>query len=242
MNTNITTTDKVGDNAVLYFNTVPIVSSRQRSIADMCEGKRVLVIGCADMVDMIDIRAHIQSGKHQFHNISQTASYCVGVDINKAGIELLQTMHYNAIHCDVFTEHHSMFDEEYDYCVLSHVIEHVMDLTGFINAIKQKVNAKAFIFAVPNAYNVKHAIPSLLLQREQVSNDHFYTFTPITFVKLLEGLDFTLEALYFDKDSTIALGKRHKLLGGLWSWIKSKWFKHSGDLVAIARLNTSPKR
>ena len=231
----IQTSEKVGDNAYLKFKDIPILDIRRNSIAELCQGKRVLVIGCVDMIDMISLQDYISQGKHQFHNISEKASYTVGIDINHQGVELLIKRGYNVKCCDITGEHCNYLDDEYDYVVLSHVIEHIIDLTGFIKKIVNTVKTKEFIFAVPNAYNIKHALPCLLFQRERVSNDHYYTFTPITFLKLIEGLQFKVLSMYLDQDRHLVNGKKHIILGTLWSFIKSKVFKHSGDIIVVAK-------
>ncbi|MGC9402655.1 class I SAM-dependent methyltransferase [Vibrio genomosp. F10 str. 9ZC157] len=189
------------------------------------------------MIEMLPLKEYIIQGKHQFHNITKKASYVVGIDINRAGIKQLKELSYNVEYCDVFSDNHQYLEDEYDYVVLSHVLEHIVDLTGFLEQVVNKVKTKEFIFAVPNAYNIKHALPTLLLQRERVSNDHYYTFTPITFIKLIEALEFEAIALYFDQDRTIRNGNRHVILGRVWSYIKSKVFTKSGDIILIARSN-----
>jgi len=231
----IQTSTKIGDNAYLRFKDIPTLDIRRNSIADLCQGKRVLVIGCVDMIDMISLHDYIKQGKHQFHNISMKASYTVGLDINSEGIEQLVKYGYNAACCDIICDYSKYLNEEYDYVVISHVIEHVIDLTGFIKKIVGTVKTKKFIFAVPNAYNIKHALPCLLFQRERVSNDHYYTFTPITFLKLIEGLQFEVQSIYFDQDRRILKGRKYIILGTLWSFIKAKIFKNSGDIILVAK-------
>lgn len=232
----IKTSEKIGDNACLNFKDLPILDIRRNSIPEICKGKRVLVIGCVDMIDIISLKEYIAQGKHQFHNIVQEASYTAGIDINLAGVKELKNNNYNVAYCDISSETCSYLDQEYDYVVLSHVIEHVIDLTGFIKKIVASVKAKEFIFAVPNAYNIKHALPCLLFQRERVSNDHYYTFTPITFIKLIQGLNFKVCSVYLDQDRSIVKGRSKVILGLLWSFIKSKVFKHSGDIILIAKV------
>ncbi|MDE1351799.1 class I SAM-dependent methyltransferase [Vibrio aestuarianus] len=231
----VQTSHKVGDIAHLNFKDIDILDIRRNSIPQLCQGKKVLVIGCVDMIDMISLEEYINQGKHQFHNIAKKAEYTVGLDINEDGINQLREIGYNVECCDVVNEHSDYLNKEYDYVVLSHVIEHVVDLTGFVKAIMSKVKARKFIFAVPNAYNIKHALPILLLQRERVSNDHYYTFTPITFVKLIEALGFEVLSLYLDSERKITKGKNHIFIGSLWSLIKSRVFTHSGDIILVAR-------
>ncbi len=230
----VKTTTKVGDNAILKFNVIDTVDIRRNSIADICKDKRVLVIGCVDMIDMLSIENYINEGKHQFHNISKNAQYSLGIDINKEGINTLCELGYNVCYYDLFSnKENKLLEQEFDYVVISHVIEHVIDLTEFIRNILKKTRTKKYIFAVPNAYNIKHCLPAVLLQREKVSNDHYYTFTPVTFLKLMNGLEFNVEALYLDQDRRIRMGTKHFFLGTIWSFVKAKVFKHSGDIIAI---------
>ena len=231
----VKSTVKKGDNSTISFKDIPIIDSRLYSIPNICKGKKVLVIGCVDMTDVIDIDNRISSGDHQFHNISTKADYCLGIDINSNGVNLLSGLDYNVKYYDIMSDQTiPELNQQFDYVVVSHVLEHIVDLTGFIYKLANIVNCKEFIFAVPNAYNIKHALPALLLQREKVSNDHYYTFTPITLIKLLTDLGFHINNLYLDQDRKIRVGKTRRIFGTLWSIVKNKFFKHSGDLIAVA--------
>jgi len=231
----VKTTKRVGDNAHLSFKDLKILDIRRRSIPDLCENMKVLVIGCVDMIEMLELEDYMKSGQHQFYNIHKKAREAWGIDINEKGIDELKKMNLKVEKCDLFKDEISCLEEEYDIVVISHVIEHVLDIYGFMNKILNKVKFKEAIFAVPNAYNIKHAFPAILFQRERVSNDHYYTFTPITFIKFLQGFNLEVEEVYFDADRKIKRGKKNLILGFIWSLIKSKVFTKSGDLVVIAR-------
>ena len=235
MNKYVVSGKKIGDISLLKFKNLKILDIRQKSIANLCKGKKVLVIGCVDMVEAKSLEQYIVEGKHQFYNISLEAEKVVGVDINSEGIKQLRQKGFDVIECNILKDINPLVREKYDIVVVSHVIEHVPDIYNFIKKIIEKIKFEEIIFGVPNAYNIKHALPALLLQREQVSNDHYYTFTPVTFLKLLESLGIEIKEFYLDGDRKVKMGNNHKILGYIWSIIKGKYFKYSGDLIVIGK-------
>ena len=230
----IRTTEKVGASASLKFKEIKVLGDRRRAIAKLCAGKRVLVIGCVDMMEIISLNEFVSSGDHQFYNISKVAEKAVGIDINDDGVKALKEQGMVAEACDIMGGICDCFDEDYDIVVVSHVIEHVLDMYGFIKKIQQKIKFKEMILAVPNAYNTRSVIPSILLRREQVSNDHYYAFTPVTFLKFVQGLGMEVKELYFDS-CWVRKGRDHPVLGLIWSFVVAVFSRHSGNIIVIAR-------
>ncbi len=230
----IRTSGRVGASASLKFKEIKVLGDHRRTIPKLCEGKRVLVIGCVDMLEVLSLNELASSRDHQFLNISQLAEKAVGIDINDDGVKQLKELGMEAETCDIMSETSGYFDEDYDVVVVSHVIEHVLDMYGFIKNIQQKIKFKEIILAVPNAYNTISVIPTILLRRELVSNDHYYTFTPVTFLKFVQGLGLEIKELYFDS-FWVRKGRSHPVLGLVWSFINSIFSRHNGNLIVIAR-------
>ncbi|AXB30286.1 hypothetical protein DSB67_01175 [Vibrio campbellii] len=225
---------KLGELTVFDLRNVGVLEKRQRSIPELVRGKDVLTIGCVDMIDVKSYQDFIESGLHQLYNIRKTAKSLVGVDINSDGIDILKEEGFN-VHClDVFNfdESSEIVQREYDVLVLSHVIEHIPNLYSFLERIIGKFKFKEIIIAVPNAYNYYSVLNYFFRKKEVISNDHFYTFSPVTLLKLGDALGLKHEAIWFDREEPkVKMGDKHKLLGLFHSIAKKTLFNNNGDLI-----------
>jgi hypothetical protein len=229
---------KVGANSELFFSKIPTLKKRQISIPELVKGKKVLSIGCVDMVKNIPLDDFIKNGMHQMYNLKESTSELIGIDINKEGLNELKSHGFNVEYLDVFSvdETHPICNENFDFIVVSHVIEHIPDLFGFLTAIKNKFKFKNIIIAVPNAYKYKSLLNVVFLKKEVISNDHFHTFSPTTAIKITESIGFSVCNVYFDDDfNGIKLGQKYKLLGLFNSLLRRVVFKSNGDIIIHAK-------
>ncbi|ONI45702.1 hypothetical protein AN640_04205 [Candidatus Epulonipiscium fishelsonii] len=207
--------EKTGMDSSLNLKKLPIIESRGISIAKMCKGKSVLTIGCVDMIETIkNYRSTVNSERFQLYNLNKYCKEVIGIDVNKEGIDRLIKYGYkNVYKYDIFVDQLDEIDKkEYDVIILSHVIEHVPDMYNFLKIIIQKFKFKKIIIAVPNAYDFFLTMRILFKNTEVISNDHYYTFSPITLKKLLESLSLKTEAIYIDRSKNLKFVKGQKNL------------------------------
>jgi hypothetical protein len=172
--------------------------SRIDYIKRICEGKNVLHVGCVDHKEVI--LRKIKSSTFLHKELCSVSKKCIGVDINKEGVDYLRNLGF----IDVFAlditkvRDDTVMSDHWDYVLLPEIIEHVSDPTLFIKeflSIYSSVISKVII-TVPNAFragNWKAAKES----KELINSDHKFWFSPYTLQKItyLAGLE--LEQLLF---------------------------------------------
>lgn len=209
-------TDKsiYGGPAELNFKTIKRIPMPQISIPDYCENKVVLSIGCVSAPTRIE--EDINRGEHQFYNMTQKSKRAIGIDISKEGIKKLNELGMEAYYFDVFdiNDNNPVKDIEFDILILSHVIEHVPNCWEFVKNVINKFKFKEIIVAVPSAYSSNSLLLWQMLYKERISNDHYYTFSPITFIRFLESLDIEVKDIFNTISAPpIEFGTHHKLKG-----------------------------
>ncbi|ONI47979.1 hypothetical protein AN644_03210, partial [Candidatus Epulonipiscium fishelsonii] len=204
---------QIGSEELLNLNKLPIIENRKISISKMCRGKSVITIGCVSMIEVIeDYKAHINSENFQLYNLNKYCKNVIGIDVNQEGINKLKKYGYkNVYKYDIFTDQIDEIDnKEYDVLILSHVIEHVPDMYNFLKKTIEKFKFKKIIVAVPSSYDFGPVMKLVLKKQEVISNDHYYTFSPVTLKKLLESLDIQTEKIYIDREKNPKLINKHK--------------------------------
>jgi 2-polyprenyl-3-methyl-5-hydroxy-6-metoxy-1,4-benzoquinol methylase len=121
------------------------VVSRDAWLVAETAGQRVIHMGCADHIELIDRKR--KAGNYLHDALTANCSVVVGVDVNEAALD---EMKRNGIE-GLFTV--DQFDKKraFDVMVVSDVIEHVGNVANFLADLK-KYNCKKYIFTTPNAY------------------------------------------------------------------------------------------
>lgn len=141
---------------------------------------------------------------------------CLDHKIDAKGFEPDETARSNAKKINhVELEHISKFEEEKDISVLTmwHVLEHVYNLTNFIDAVKTNlVKDGIWVIAVPNmlSHDAKHY--GKFWAAYDVPR-HLYHFTPDNIRWICERHDFTLEDILpmkFDSYYVSLLSEKYK--------------------------------
>lgn len=148
-------------------------------LADLCRGRRVLHVGCADDTA---IEEKLAAGRH-LHGRLGTVAEVVGLDLaagRLADLSRLGLERLVAGDASVPPFRAGAFDD----VVLGEILEHLPDPGAVLRSLRCAGLASRLIVTVPNAYSLflagqlRHGV-------ELVNPDHLYTFTPVTLGNLL---------------------------------------------------------
>jgi len=193
---------KFSDTLPIRIEQTEIIQDRMDFVEDVVRGKSVLHIGCLDHVPLVQSR--IEKDRWFHARITQSASKCLGIDINKQGIEQLRAelgifnIHYGDV---TSSEAIPVITNQYwDYAIFGEVIEHVdnpvLFLNKFISTYSDYVGN--VIITVPNSFkasNIRMAFQSF----EVINSDHRYWFTPYTIWKVVEQAGLSVERIQMCK-------------------------------------------
>lgn len=137
----------------------------------------LLEIGCS-------VGYLLEVAKEEGYNIS-------GVELNQAAVEYANNMLGGGIVVKNKTLHEASFDDEsFDIVVMNHVLEHILDITEFLNEVHRVLKTDGiFVISVPN-------FGSLIARTQKAkwyglaTNQHIWQFTPKTLSNVLETRGF----------------------------------------------------
>lgn len=69
--------------------------------------------------------------------------------------------------------------------------------------------------------------------KEVVSNDHYYTFTPITLIKLMDSIGLELNKLYFDREIVPRFIPKNIFLKRIYLFLYKKVINKNSNLIYI---------
>jgi 2-polyprenyl-3-methyl-5-hydroxy-6-metoxy-1,4-benzoquinol methylase len=130
--------------------------SREKAIAELIKNKKVIHIGCTDHIQIIKEKIKHDLWLHKL--ITQNASECIGIDIDKQSIDFVKSElgYNNVINGDILKDDFPVIREaEWDCAVFGEVLEHLNDPVNFLEVFRKKFgkNVKEFIVSVPTVYN-----------------------------------------------------------------------------------------
>lgn len=135
-------------------NRLKIVKDRERMMRSLCEGKDVLNVGC---VGEIDFPRWLHEGIHQI------SAKCVGVDINREGLQRMKKMGYDVIYGDAETVD---LNRKFDVIVAGELIEHVSNQGIFLDNMRRHLKDDGImILSTPNALSLVFTIWRLLRRK-----------------------------------------------------------------------------
>jgi hypothetical protein len=169
------------------------VHDRVAHLSELVRGRRVVHVGCVDHLPLLDDK--IERGIWLHGRLAEAAERCVGVDINREGIERLRTVHgrTDVVAADITADDIPEIDGlRWDCFLLADVVEHLDAPVQFLRAVVERHGSRfdELIVTVPNALcddNRRAARRG----REVVNTDHRFWFTPYTIAKVARraGLD-----------------------------------------------------
>lgn len=177
-----------------HLATESFVPDRFNYIKKIGAGKKILHVGCADHLQLIDAKRASGIWMHDY--LSQISSECLGIDINREAVNYINNKLgiKNVIYADVLQQLPGALIEgtPWDIVFLGEIIEHVSDPVYFLNNLRNGLqnNAKELLITAPNALrwenfrNLKRGI-------ECINSDHRFWFTPYTLAKIVSAAGFT---------------------------------------------------
>jgi SAM-dependent methyltransferase len=155
-------------------------------LVDLCRGKRVIDLGFADHLELIDSKSHDATWLHG--ELSAVAQRCLGVDISEAGVERARKLGFDdVLRVDITLDPISMLESDtWDLLVLGEVLEHVDDPVAFLSAARARYGSQVgrLVITVPNAFSARNVLGAMR-GREIVNSDHRFWFTPYTLAKVV---------------------------------------------------------
>jgi Methyltransferase domain len=180
------------------------LQDRMDFVESLIQGKSVLHVGCLDHLPLIEQK--IKDNRWFHGRISQSASTCLGVDINLEGIEFVRSnlginnICYGKI--DSSEKIPEIANSYWDYVVLGEVLEHIDNPVDFLNKFLNTYRScfEKIILTVPNAFRIGNFLAAMKSQ-ELINSDHRYWFSPYTAWKVAHQAGFQIDAIQMCKFS-----------------------------------------
>lgn len=180
-----------------FKGTIP---SRLDFLQNLVKHKTVVHIGCLDHKDLMDVKI----AKHQWLHglLDESATRCLGIDINQEAFNYLQTTHQyqgNIIIADVLKAPlPEVTESNWDYMILGELLEHVDNPVEFLATLRTQYSGtiKQIVVTVPNGFtqtNFKYAQQS----KELINSDHRFWFTPYTLARVMNAAGITPHEFFF---------------------------------------------
>jgi len=181
-------------------NAEPVVTDRFSLLERLCAGKRILHLGCADHMALIDKKMSNGTWVHGY--LSKISLKCLGIDINRASIDYLQNRLgiNNVMYADITEEIPVSIKESspWDIVFLGEMIEHIDNPVHFLQSLGKGLRgcAKELVMTAPNAISWQNYL-NVRKGIECINSDHRYWFTPYTLAKVAHEASFKPTAFYF---------------------------------------------
>jgi len=178
----------------------PVTSDRNELLLSLCEGRRVLHIGCADSPFTIDM---LNAGSLLHEKLLKRASDVLGVDIDHYATELLRGKvggQYLVLDVADAKDRSEAAKFKPDVVLASDVIEHVRDSASFLRGIaalmREAGNGAELILSTPNGLALKTMF-NTMAGRESIHPDHVYVFTPASLARLVSDCGLSPSRWFF---------------------------------------------
>lgn len=171
------------------------VVARIPEILRLCESKKVLHIGCAD------IPFTLQRGDNLLHKrlLKITAHHLLwGLEKDAEGVKLLRNMGFDhIIQGDAENVAPELVAEDFDIILAGEIIEHTSNPGQFLDTVATLMTTKTqLILTTVNASSIRQLFHSLL-REEKVHEDHNYYFSYRTLMQLLAKHDLKCQEIYY---------------------------------------------
>lgn len=173
---------------------------RENLIISIIKNKRIIHLGCLDHIPLIEEKIKNRTWLHGL--ITDEAKYCLGIDINKKGIdEVSEKLHIdNMIFGDIIKDDITEITntDKWDYIVLGEILEHINNPVNFLQTIREKYknHINQILITVPNVLTLS-SFKHLKNNFEVINSDHRYWFTPYTILKVLFEAGYNVSEIEF---------------------------------------------
>ncbi|WP_351233394.1 methyltransferase domain-containing protein [Streptomyces sp. NPDC002133] len=166
----------------------PVMPDRDALLLELCAGRRVLHIGCADSPLTAE---RLDDGSILHAKLLKTASAVLGSDIDARGVELLRERlggEYAVM--DVTDQDARSIAARFkpEIVLAGDVIEHVRDAASFLRGIadlmREAGSGAELILSTPNGLAFKGVV-NTMKGLESIHPDHVYVFTPASLARLV---------------------------------------------------------
>jgi 2-polyprenyl-3-methyl-5-hydroxy-6-metoxy-1,4-benzoquinol methylase len=159
---------------------------RDALLVEMARGKRVLHVGCADHLEIIDRK--IADGRYLHAQLERSAASLIGCDTNERSMAHMRAKGFR----DLFLPQ-DVPEQAFDVVLVPDVIEHVPNVGSFLGELK-RYRAGSYVITTPNAFRFMNR---LYLTSELVNSDHRYWFSPYTLARVCVDAGFRIRQMRY---------------------------------------------
>ncbi|WP_234542731.1 class I SAM-dependent methyltransferase [Streptomyces shenzhenensis] len=165
-----------------------VARDRDVLLLNLCAGRRVLHVGCADSPLTAE---KLANGSILHAKLLREASHVHGVDVDHAGIERLRERlpgEYSVADVADPNDRSGLVKFRPEVVLAGDVIEHVRDAASFLRGLaalmREAGDGVELILSTPNGLAAKNMI-NTLAGLEVIHPDHVYVFTPASLARLV---------------------------------------------------------
>jgi 2-polyprenyl-3-methyl-5-hydroxy-6-metoxy-1,4-benzoquinol methylase len=175
------------------------IPSRIETLLEICKGKRVVHLGCADHLEIIDLKIANNTWLHQL--LSAVTVKCIGIDNNEEAMTHLRNKGIpDLITADITRDAAipAITESHWDFMVLGEIIEHIGNPVNFLEELRKRYAGcvERIVLTTPNAFRYKNFTRAALRHQELVNSDHRFWFTPYTLARVAMDAGLLPEEFY----------------------------------------------
>jgi hypothetical protein len=230
---------KFSNNLVVPYSYHQPIPNRIQFLTELVKGKKVIHLGCLDHLPLIDDK--IARGQWLHKELTESASVCIGVDIDRETKEYVETRHgYTNIILGDFTQSKipELAAQQWDYAILGEILEHIDNPVSYLTSIRQLYTdcLTRIVITVPNAWT-QTTMRMANRSAEIINSDHRYWFTPYTLAKVIIQAGLSLEDVYFANRVPLqGLDLVKNKIYGMMNRKPEYPYTYASSIVAVARL------